>query len=52
LPNIFKDKRCSAFEKLQESRFRAEAAEYKRTNGRSNILSGLGNFFSNINHGR
>ncbi|KAM3718659.1 Chromatin-remodeling ATPase INO80 [Dirofilaria immitis] len=52
LPNIFKDKRCSAFEKLQESRFQAEAAEHKRNNGRSNILSGLGNFFNNINHGR
>ncbi|MCP9264054.1 hypothetical protein DINM_006876 [Dirofilaria immitis] len=51
LPNIFKDKRCSAFEKLQESRFQAEAAEHKRNNGRSNILSGLGNFFNNINHG-
>ncbi|VDK71325.1 unnamed protein product [Litomosoides sigmodontis] len=53
LPNIFKDKRCSAFEKLQESRFQAEAAEYKRKNGRSSILSGLGNFLSGINnHGR
>uniref|UniRef100_A0A915Q0Y4 Uncharacterized protein n=1 Tax=Setaria digitata TaxID=48799 RepID=A0A915Q0Y4_9BILA len=52
LPNIFKDKRCSAFEKLQESRFQAEAAEHKRNNGRSNILTGLGNFFNNINNGR
>ncbi|KHN77760.1 hypothetical protein Tcan_08059 [Toxocara canis] len=51
LPNIFKDKKCAAFEKLQESRFQAEANEYKRQNGGSSILGGLGNLFGGINRG-
>uniref|UniRef100_A0A9J2NZM2 Uncharacterized protein n=1 Tax=Ascaris lumbricoides TaxID=6252 RepID=A0A9J2NZM2_ASCLU len=51
LPNIFKDKKCAAFEKLQESRFQAEANEYKRKNGAPSILGGLGNLFAGINRG-
>ncbi|VDK60804.1 unnamed protein product [Anisakis simplex] len=45
LPNIFKDKKCAAFERLQENRFQAEAKEYRRKNGASSIFGGFGNFF-------
>lgn len=45
IPNIFKDKKCAAFERLQENRFQQEVQEYKQAGGKSNILSGLGNLF-------
>uniref|UniRef100_A0A0N5A7P1 Uncharacterized protein n=1 Tax=Syphacia muris TaxID=451379 RepID=A0A0N5A7P1_9BILA len=48
IPNIFKDKKCAAFEKLQERRFQEEAEEYKRKSGGTSILSGIGNFFAGM----
>ncbi|KAI6189323.1 hypothetical protein M3Y99_01942400 [Aphelenchoides fujianensis] len=45
IPNIFKDKKCAAFERLQEQRFQQEVQEYKQTGAKGNILSGLGNLF-------
>ncbi|CAD5209216.1 unnamed protein product [Bursaphelenchus okinawaensis] len=45
LPNIFKDKKCAAFEKLQEQRFQQEVQNYKKSGAKGNILSGLGNLF-------
>ncbi|KAI6196330.1 hypothetical protein M3Y94_01096300 [Aphelenchoides besseyi] len=45
LPNIFKDKKCAAFERLQENRFQQEVQEYKKTGAKGSILSGLGNLF-------
>ncbi|VDN58537.1 unnamed protein product [Dracunculus medinensis] len=52
LPNIFKDKKCEAFEKLQEKRFQEEAADYKRKTGGSTILGGLSNFLASINNNK
>uniref|UniRef100_A0A914DSN0 Uncharacterized protein n=1 Tax=Acrobeloides nanus TaxID=290746 RepID=A0A914DSN0_9BILA len=45
LDNIFKDKKCSAFERLQEARFRQDVKEFKRKGGGGGILGGLGNLF-------
>ena len=45
IPNIFKDKKCAQFERLQENRFQQDVQEYKQTGARGNILSGLGNIF-------
>ncbi|KAI6171760.1 hypothetical protein M3Y98_00898100 [Aphelenchoides besseyi] len=45
LPNIFKDKKCAAYERLQENRFQQEVQEYKKTAAKGSILSGLGNLF-------
>uniref|UniRef100_A0A7E4VDX2 Uncharacterized protein n=1 Tax=Panagrellus redivivus TaxID=6233 RepID=A0A7E4VDX2_PANRE len=50
LPDIFKDKKCAAFEKLQENRFQEEVADFRRNGGGGGILGGLGNLFAN--HGR
>ncbi|KHJ77362.1 hypothetical protein OESDEN_23018, partial [Oesophagostomum dentatum] len=44
IPNILKDKKCAAFEKLQEDRFQQEAQAYKKQTGGGNFLSGLGGF--------
>ncbi|KAK0393187.1 hypothetical protein QR680_000090 [Steinernema hermaphroditum] len=52
IPNIFKDKKCAAFEKLQEERFQADVKEYKRTSGGTSILGGLGNLFASAAGGR
>ncbi|CAD6196929.1 unnamed protein product [Caenorhabditis auriculariae] len=48
IPNILKDKKCAAFEKLQENRFQQEAAEYKKSSGSGNFLSGLGGFLNTV----
>ncbi|EGT54504.1 CBN-TAG-297 protein [Caenorhabditis brenneri] len=48
IPNILKDKKCGAFEKLQEDRFQKEAADYKKTSGGGNFLSGLGGFLNTV----
>ena len=32
-PNILKDKKCQAFEALQENRFQQEATDFKRKGG-------------------
>ncbi|KAI6184704.1 hypothetical protein M3Y97_00624700 [Aphelenchoides bicaudatus] len=45
IPNIFKDKKCAAFERLQENRFQQEVQDYKQSGAKGNILSGLGNLF-------
>ncbi|PAV90216.1 hypothetical protein WR25_08303 [Diploscapter pachys] len=48
IPNILKDKKCSAFERLQENRFQQEAAEYKQKTGGGNFLSGIGGFLNTV----
>ncbi|CAJ0568964.1 unnamed protein product, partial [Mesorhabditis spiculigera] len=48
IPNIFKDKKCQKFEKLQEERFQSEASDFKRRGG-GGLLSGLGSFFQSAN---
>ncbi|GMT14988.1 hypothetical protein PFISCL1PPCAC_6285, partial [Pristionchus fissidentatus] len=44
-PNILKDKKCAAFENLQENRFQQEAAEYKRKGG-GGLFSGFQSFLN------
>ncbi|KAK6737071.1 hypothetical protein RB195_019646 [Necator americanus] len=48
IPNILKDKKCAAFEKLQEDRFQQEAQAYKKQSGGGNFLSGLGGFLNTV----
>uniref|UniRef100_A0AC34R1K3 Uncharacterized protein n=1 Tax=Panagrolaimus sp. JU765 TaxID=591449 RepID=A0AC34R1K3_9BILA len=45
IPNIFKDKKCAAFEQLQESRFQNDVDQFRRNGGGGGILGGLGNLF-------
>ncbi|KAL3119260.1 hypothetical protein niasHT_000204 [Heterodera trifolii] len=45
LPNIFKNKKCAAFEKLQEERFKQEVHEFKQRGGGGGIFGGIGNLF-------
>lgn len=45
LPNIFKDKKCSSFERLQEERFQSEVKDFRDKSGGGNIFSGIGNLF-------
>uniref|UniRef100_A0AC34F4C5 Uncharacterized protein n=1 Tax=Panagrolaimus sp. ES5 TaxID=591445 RepID=A0AC34F4C5_9BILA len=47
IPEIFKDKKCAAFEQLQENRFQEEVADFRRNGGGGGILGGLGNLFGN-----
>ncbi|KAL3073746.1 hypothetical protein niasHS_015488 [Heterodera schachtii] len=44
LPNIFKDKKCATFEKLQEERFKQEVHEFKQRGSGGGIFGGIGNF--------
>lgn len=48
IPNILKDKKCAAFERLQEDRFQQEAQAYKKQTGGGNFLSGLGGFLNTV----
>lgn len=41
LPNIFKDKKCADFEKLQEERFQQEARKNKPAGGSGGILGAI-----------
>ncbi|VDL75412.1 unnamed protein product [Nippostrongylus brasiliensis] len=48
IPNILKDKKCAAFERLQEDRFQQEAQAFKKQTGGGNFLSGLGGFLNTV----
>ncbi|KAF8361734.1 tag-297, partial [Pristionchus pacificus] len=44
-PNILKDKKCAAFENLQENRFQSEAREYKAKGG-GGLFGGFSSFLN------
>ncbi|KAK5972766.1 hypothetical protein GCK32_004559 [Trichostrongylus colubriformis] len=48
IPNILKDKKCAAFERLQEERFQQEAHAFKKQTGGGNFLSGLNGFLNTV----
>ncbi|KAK6024812.1 hypothetical protein OSTOST_09313, partial [Ostertagia ostertagi] len=48
IPNILKDKKCAAFERLQEDRFQQEAHAFKKQTGGGNFLSGLNGFLNTV----
>ncbi|KAK6052241.1 hypothetical protein COOONC_10254 [Cooperia oncophora] len=48
IPNILKDKKCAAFERLQEDRFQQEAHAFKKATGGGNFLSGLNGFLNTV----